>query len=120
MTSRPYHDIERRFTSLTRQFPTIRLQAEEESEAISREISMVIEYRVSELGIEQGLNFSERETLECELLKTTHRTYLWLRLIFDVIRDEISLTKNRLKQIVNTIPSTLGEVYEAILPRGES
>jgi ankyrin repeat protein len=117
VTSRPYYDIERRFKALTHQFPTIRLQGEQESEAISREISVVIKWRVSELGNELGLETSEQSTLEEELSRVEHRTYLWLRLIVEVIRDEIVLTKRRLKQIVDTIPTTVEHAYEAILSR---
>ena len=117
VTSRPYHDIERRFTALTHQFPTIRLQGEHESEAISREISVVIKWKVSELGIELRLDPSEQATLEDELLRMEHRTYLWLRLILEVIRDETVPTKKRLKQIINAIPTTVDEAYEAILSK---
>jgi ankyrin repeat protein len=117
VTSRPYHDIERRFTALTHQFPTIRLRGEQESEAISREISVVIKWRVSELGSELGLDALEQATLQDELLRIKHRTYLWLRLILDVIRDEIVLTKRRLKQIIHTLPTTVDQTYEAILSK---
>jgi ankyrin repeat protein len=117
VTSRPYLDIERRFTTLTSIFPTIRLQGEQESEAISREIVIVIKSRVKELGRELKLDISEQSTLEQELLRMEHHTYLWLKLILDLIRDEISLTKRKLKQIVSAIPATLDQAYEAILSR---
>jgi ankyrin repeat domain-containing protein 50 len=117
VTSRPYLDIERRFTDLTHGFPTIRLQGEKESEAISREISIVIKWRVSKLKLELNLDDSEQSTLEDELLNMTHRTYLWLKLIFDVIRDEIELSSTKLKEIIGTLPSTVDQAYEAILSR---
>jgi ankyrin repeat domain-containing protein 50 len=117
VTSRPYFDVERRFADLTRNFPTIRLHGEKESEAISLEINVVIRSEVSRLGRELELNDSERSTLEDELLNMTHRTYLWLKLIVEVIRDEISFTKRRLKRIVGTLPATVYEAYEAILSR---
>jgi ankyrin repeat protein len=117
VTSRPYLDIERRFAGLINLFPTIHLQGEEESGAISREINSVIKWRISELGPDLKLDRSEQLTLEKELLSMTHRTYLWLKLIFEVVYDEISPTNKRLKQIIGTLPSTVDEVYEAILSK---
>ncbi|KAL4926580.1 uncharacterized protein BDV17DRAFT_151158 [Aspergillus undulatus] len=76
ITSRPYIDIERRFEDLIRNFPTIRLAGEEESEAISREIDTVIQWKVSKLALELKLNTTEQTTLETELLSMPHRTYL--------------------------------------------
>lgn len=119
VTSRPYFDIERRFANLTRTFPSIRLHGERESEAISCEINIVIKFRISELRWELQLDDSEQSTLENELLGMTHRTYLWLKLILEVIRDEIGLTKKRLKQIIGTLPATVDQAYEAILSRAK-
>src|SRR5262249_46254453 len=106
VTSRPYYDIERRFANLIRNFPTIRLQGEKESETISHEINIVIKSKVSELGKELELDNSEQSTLEDELLGMMHRTYLWLKLIVEVIRDEIGFTKKKLKRIIGTLPAT--------------
>jgi ankyrin repeat protein len=119
VTSRPYPDIERRFTDLTDKFPTIRLHGEQESDVISHEIDLVIKWRVSQLGSELKLNNSERSNLEIELLGMTHRTYLWLTLIFDIIRKMIRPTSRKLKAVVSNLPSTVYEAYEAILTRVE-
>ena len=117
VTSRPYHDIERRFAQLAHGIPTIRLRGEKESEAISHEINIVIKQRVSDLGAELDLYQSEQSALERELLNMTHRTYLWLHLILDVIRDQLGLTDKKLKQIISTLPSTVDQAYEAMLSK---
>ena len=117
ITSRPYFHIQREFMALTRHFPTIHLRGEEESDAIGHEIDIVIKWRVSQLGPELELGESEQYTLERELLGMTHRTYLWLTLILDVIRNEIGLTKKKLQRIIGTIPKTVEQAYEAILSR---
>jgi ankyrin repeat protein len=119
VTSRPYLDIERRFTDLISNFPMIRLQGEQESYTISREIDIVIKWRVSNLGSELKLNNSETSNLEIELLGMTHRTYLWLTLILDIIRKTIRPTSRKLKAIISTLPSTVEKAYEAILSRIE-
>ena len=117
VTSRPYSDIERRFALLTHDMPTIRLHGEMESETISREINLVIKKRVQEFGLQLRLDDSEQSILKSELLSITHRTYLWLHLIFEVISREIDFTKKRLKQIVRTLPDTVDKAYEAILSK---
>jgi hypothetical protein len=109
VTSRPYFDIERRFAQLTDAFPTIRLRGEQESEAISREINIVIKQRVFDLRVELNLDESEKSSLEGELLSMTHRTYLWLKLVLDVIRSEIGVTKKKLKLIMGTLPTTVDQ-----------
>ena len=117
VTSRPFFDIERGFAELTSYFPTVRLAGEEETKLIEREIGIVIKARVQKIGTKLMLNDSERLSLEKDLLNITHRTYLWLKLIFEVIEQRLTVTKKRLQVIVGTIPDTLDKAYEAILER---
>jgi ankyrin repeat domain-containing protein 50 len=117
VTSRPYFDIERHFAQLTRHLPTIRLEGERESESISQEINLVIKNRVQIIGLELGLDDSQKVSLENELLRVTHRTYLWLKLIFEVIRNHLEVTEKKLRKIIGTIPNTVDKAYEAILAK---
>jgi ankyrin repeat protein len=119
LTSRPYYDIERKFANLIRRFPTIRLRGERESETIGHEIDIVIRSTVLELGEELGLDDSEQSMLRDEVLAMENRTYLWLKLIVDVIREEIDTSKSRLKRIVHTLPVTVYQAYEAILSKSK-
>jgi hypothetical protein len=63
------------------------------------------------------LDDSERSYLEKDLLDITHRTYLWLKLIFEVIEDSLFVTQTGLRSIIGTIPDTFEKAYEAILER---
>lgn len=117
VTSRPYVDIERRFKPLTSVFPTVRLAGEEETELISREIEKVIKAKVQEIGKSLDLNDSIRMTLEAKLLGVAHRTYLWLKLVFDVITEQLQVTEKRLVGIVDRLPETVEKAYTAILNR---
>jgi hypothetical protein len=117
VTSRPYHDIERRFAGLTSNMPTIRLAGEEETESISWEINLVISANVQKLGIELKLDDSVQPSLEKALLNIEHRTYLWLELIFEVISQRLGVTEKTLLGAIGTIPNTVGDAYEAILGR---
>ncbi|OCK75675.1 hypothetical protein K432DRAFT_386038 [Lepidopterella palustris CBS 459.81] len=49
----------------------------------------------------------------------THRTRLWLTLIFDILRKTIRPTNKTLKAIIGTLPPTVEKVYEAILSKIE-
>ncbi|KAH8590404.1 hypothetical protein B0O99DRAFT_475824, partial [Bisporella sp. PMI_857] len=117
VTSRPYFDIERGFRELTSNFPTIRLAGEEESESIKREINVVIRAKIQKIGTKLMLDDSERSSLERDFLNITHRTYLWVKLTFEVIEQRLAITKKKLQGIVGTIPDTLDKAYEAILER---
>jgi hypothetical protein len=63
------------------------------------------------------LTQQEQLNLERELLGMKHRTYLWLKLVLEVIQDEASPTTKRLKRITGTLPNIFNEAYEAILSR---
>ena len=117
-TSRPYLDIERRFTELTHDMPTVRLQGEKESKAISKEINFVIHFEAHrKIGLELKLNDSDRSFLERKLSSMPHRTYLWLKLILEVIRRRTSVTRMRIQEIVSNLPTTVETAYEAILEK---
>lgn len=115
VTSRPYYNIESRFHKLTQNLPTIRLSGEQETGSISREIDLVIKAEVKELGSSLQLGESTQSYLENKLLTTTNRTYLWWRLIREEIRSALASTKNRLKQVIDTLPESLDAAYTALL-----
>jgi ankyrin repeat protein len=118
VTSRPYYDIERRFRELTSRFPAIHLAGEEETPEISHEIDFVIESKVKDIASDLGLDDAVKLSLERRLTKITHRTYLWLKLIFEVIYLRLDLaTEKRLQSIIGEIPDTVDKAYEEILSR---
>ena len=94
------------------------LQGEKESKAISEEINLVIRFEAhKKIGLELKLNDSERSFLERKLSSMPHRTYLWLKLILEVIRSRTSVTQKGIQQIVSNLPTTLEAAYEAILEK---
>jgi gas vesicle protein len=119
VTSRPYEDIQRHFRSLTKDFPTIRLKGEQESEAISQEINLVIRERlVPEISVELDLSSAVEASLFDMLLKVPNRTYLWLHLISDEMRQTSGSTSAKgLGQLVSRIPKSVDEAYDKILNR---
>ncbi|KAL6251161.1 hypothetical protein RBB50_001369 [Rhinocladiella similis] len=117
LTSRPYAHIQREFGSFNNLVPAIHLNGEGEAEVekISREIDLVIESKVEVLGSWLQLRPEEQQTLEDELKRIPHRTYLWVHLIFDIIKDSIGITKESLRTTICNLPTTVEAVYDKIL-----
>jgi ankyrin repeat domain-containing protein 50 len=117
VTSRPYLSIERRFRKLTDELPTIRLEGEKETTAISNEITLVIKSRVPHIGADLDLSSSEQSFLETRLLNVENRTYLWLHLILDEIIGSCDVSKSRLLEIISHLPDTVDKAYTSILEK---
>ena len=117
VTSRPDFDIVRDFKGLTSTISEVRLRGEEESEHISHEIDLVIQYKVKQLGSKMDLSESHQSSLQDNLLSIPHRTYLWLYLTFDSIEKKLELTKTDIAVITRTIPKDVEEAYTAILDK---
>lgn len=118
-TSRPYIRIRRDFQALENRFPTIHLSGDDEieSEKIAQEIKLVIKAKVKALGEELQLLLEEQQTLQRELLQIPHWTYLWVYLVFDVIRNSILITQESLLTIIRTLPMSVEDAYDKILSR---
>jgi len=117
VTSRPYSEIEREFSSLTRDVPTIRLAGENESESISQEIALVIEAKVWDIAAEKDLSDNVRLALQHALCDVSNRTYLWLYLTLDEIKKARGKTKKKMLDLIENPPRTVYDAYEKILER---
>jgi ABC-type oligopeptide transport system ATPase subunit len=120
LTCRPYEQIVSEFRGLLRAFPNIHIPGEEESETISHEINHVITHRVNQLSEKKGLSDDIKSYLENRLHETTHRTYLWLYLIFDHLEKEHF--KKTLKGVASTVamlPRSVNEAYGQILNKSK-
>ena len=116
ITSRPYAEIERNFSGFsTTEY--LHFDGDKKSVAITREIDLVIDDHVSQIiG-----NFTANDQLEIsKRLKTMeNRTYLWLYVIFETIKEDPSRHGKRssVEKLLNNIPSKLSEASEKILGR---
>ncbi|KAF7953585.1 uncharacterized protein EAE97_000984 [Botrytis byssoidea] len=117
VTSRPYVGIKRKFKSLTKRDSTIRLSGDEESAKIIEEIDLVIEEKVNMLKVQLELDDETTSALKKKLRSMKHRTYLWLRLIFEFLEQQLKTTKNYLLDVIGKLPGTVDDAYEAILNR---
>jgi ankyrin repeat protein len=118
MTSRPYEQIVAKFRGLFNSFPRIHIPGEEESEAISQEVNHVIKYRVERLAEEMRLTNEVKNHLTDRLIRTEHRTYLWVYLVFDNIKTEgFKKTKKGIEEATKSLPRSVNEAYERILAK---
>ena len=118
ITSRPYTEIEREFEGFsTAEY--LHFDGDKKSPAISREIDLVIDEHVRQIA---G-NFTPGDQLEISkrLKGMENRTYLWLYVIFETIREDPSRHGKRssIERLLNNIPSRLSEAYEIILGRSK-
>ncbi|KAF7513467.1 hypothetical protein GJ744_008761 [Endocarpon pusillum] len=120
VTSRPYDHIERPFNKITIDCPTIRLAGEEENELISAEIDIVTRVWVSQLSIELGLPLDLQEKLLTRLMHIENRTYLWLYLVFEEIRNSLRRTMKSYYKLIRELPESVDKAYEDILNKSKN
>jgi ankyrin repeat protein len=119
VTSRPYYGIEIRFQELVDKVPTVRLAGEEESLAISKEIRLVIRTKVAQIASERRWTTQVRDLLTAKLTGIPNRTYLWLHLILEEIRETFDSTVKKLSVVVEKLPESVYDAYERILARSK-
>ncbi|KAH7322566.1 hypothetical protein B0I35DRAFT_183940 [Stachybotrys elegans] len=116
LTCRPYDQIVSEFSNLLHSFPNIRIPGEEESETISQEVNHVITCRINQLSTTKRLNSDIKSHLEKRLQETSHRTYLWVHLVFDYLEGvDFKKTLKGLESTMTTLPKSVNEAYEKIL-----
>ena len=120
LTTRPYDGIISHFQGLIEDFPRIHIPADEESEIISEEINLVIEYRVRQLAKAKRLSDYLSEYLERRLLEFEHRTYLWVYLVFDYLESEgFKKTERGIAASLQGLPKDVNQAYERILSKSK-
>ncbi|KAL8299273.1 hypothetical protein RB593_009254 [Gaeumannomyces tritici] len=115
MTSRPYEGTIQHIQRLEKSFPNIRIKGEDDSETIREEINSVIECRVSRM---EKFDDDLKAHLKKRLMNITHRTYLWLYLVFEHLEHTaVKKTVLGLDKALGDLPATVNEAYEKILTR---
>ena len=120
LTSRPYHQIISRFNDLLKAVPEIHIPGEHALDAISQEVNRVVTHRVNLLSESKDLNYATRQTLEKKLHEVTHRTYLWVYLVFDYLqRQNFRTTPKGVNEAIAALPKGVNEAYTKILSRAQ-
>ncbi|EHA19540.1 hypothetical protein ASPNIDRAFT_38963 [Aspergillus niger ATCC 1015] len=116
LTCRPYEEIVSGFQILRHAFPYIHIPGEDESKAISHEVNHVIRHRVK--GLSSRLPTEAVTYLEKRLQEGTHRTYLWVYLVFNYLEmQNYKRTLIAVKAIIKRLPNSVNEAYEKILSK---
>ena len=115
ITSRPYFEIRRGFDKVLEASNNIELAGNDESASITKEIDLVIKHQVASLKREARLAQRVSDHLEKRLLATEHRTYLWLHLLWNIIRKNLSGTKSEMDRLIDNLPDNIQGSYEVLL-----
>ncbi|KAF5694443.1 ankyrin repeat domain-containing protein [Fusarium denticulatum] len=116
LTCRPYDQILSKFRVLLDVFPNIHIPGEEKSETISQEVNHVITFRINQLAMKKRFTTEIKNHLQKRLQEATHRTYLWVYLVFDYLQKrDFKKTLKGIQSAVATLPTTVNEAYEQIL-----
>jgi hypothetical protein len=97
ISSRPDNDIKIAFDML----PTIRLRGEDEPEAISKDVELVIQDHI-EKAILRGLPRSILGDLKAGLIKGADRTFLWTTMVIDLLEAKKGASKRELLEILQS------------------
>jgi ankyrin repeat protein len=119
VTSRPYGKIGAEFQGIGSTLPTVHLRGELENDKINKEINLVIRQELAALSEENGLEPRTIKKLEQELLAMEHRTYLWLHLVIQDIRDTFKTSLQPDSESIKSLslPTSVEDAYEKILTR---
>jgi ankyrin repeat protein len=119
VTSRPYNEIEDDFREIGPRLPTIRLYGERKNDRIHKEIDLVIRRKVATLADENGLSPSTTEKLKQKLLDMKNRTYLWLHLAIQDIKNTFKRSLQPDSESIESLllPASVEDAYGKILMR---
>lgn len=118
LTCRPYDQILSGFWDLLKAFPNIHIPGEDESETISQEVDHVIACRINQLALQKNLSAQIKSHLKDKFQEASHRTYLWVYLVFDYLeKANFKKTPKGIELAVATLPGSVNEAYERILSK---
>ncbi|KAJ4379966.1 hypothetical protein N0V86_004272 [Didymella sp. IMI 355093] len=120
MTTRPYEEILSAFRNHFDDSSRIRIPGEDESEAISQEVNLVIVHRVDRLAKEKQLSSESKKELAQRLMEVQYRTYLWVYLVFDFLQcRRLRNTKKGIASAMQVLPTNVNAAYEQILSKSK-
>ncbi|KAH7009817.1 hypothetical protein EDB80DRAFT_572113, partial [Ilyonectria destructans] len=119
MTTRPYREIIQQIRVMESQVLRLAGEDSEEIDKIQEEITLVVEYRLNELVRMKDLDDEAEDIIRRSLgeLGSTQRTYLWVKLVFEVLEHNYDDSTDEWKQLIRNPPQTVFGTYEKLLGR---
>ena len=117
ITSRPHHDLELSFRKFSEASAFIRLDCDDISGQISKEIDLVIDHRL--LDITDGFTDEDRRIISERLKLMNNRKYLWLSLTFETVEQKGSSRRIDVENILAELSETVSDKYENLLNRSK-
>ena len=115
VTSRPYRGIERLIEARHKVIGNLRLRAEDETDAISQDVEVVVDARVNEIGTLHSISKSTLLGLRRRLLENANGTFLWVSLVLDGLVGGDEVSDYDVQHMLTTLPKGLDEIYHSIL-----
>ncbi|MCJ1287581.1 hypothetical protein MMC26_006933 [Xylographa opegraphella] len=117
ITSRPYGYIDTQYGLLSGNSAFVRLDGSEKASLIAAEINLVIDAKVPHYI--PKVSKTVQEAIIKHLQSIENRTYLWLYLILDFIKDNIAGrgTEKKIKDLIKELPPTINEAYQKMLSK---
>ncbi|KAH7125067.1 hypothetical protein B0J13DRAFT_589089 [Dactylonectria estremocensis] len=84
------------------------------------EVNCVIMHRVNQLSEKKSLSYRSKSHLEKKLREATHRTHLWVYLVFDYLeKGNFKKTQKGVDSTIAILPKSVNEAYEQILNKSK-
>ncbi|KAK4097635.1 hypothetical protein N658DRAFT_489072 [Parathielavia hyrcaniae] len=119
VTTRGYPEILKLFANFSRGCVHLAGESKEEVDQIQNEIATVVDYRLDRLGAERGFSDARKEVLRRSFQHKggQQRTYLWVRLVFEVLESNLRDQLRVWQGIINTLPQTVYDAYDKLLDK---
>lgn len=119
VTTRGYPEILQLFQPFSSGYIRLAGENKREVDQIQAEIALVVEHRLNHLAIQKGFDDKRKEKLRSSLMTKAgqQRTYLWVRLVFEVLeanlRDQLFIWT----RLINKMPQTVYDAYDKLLEK---
>ena len=119
ITTRGYPDIMNLFRHFSQGCIHLAGESKKEVDEIQSEIALVLDSKLNQLAREKGLDETRKENIRSGLIEKggQQRTYLWVRLVFEVLEANLRDQLKIWNRLVNKVPQTVYDAYNKLLDR---
>jgi ankyrin repeat protein len=119
VTTRGYPHILQQFGAFSSSYIWLSGESKAEVDQIQGEIDLVVKYRLKELSSQKQLSEQQGGLIAAALERKSsdQRTYLWVKLIFDVLERNFDTSERGWLSSIENLPDTVAEAYSSLLSR---